>query len=150
VASDLAKEGWFNVGLIDAHPESVPLKTELLLPSPDCAEAIWPITQRLWMVPRQSWLPDACGRITDQNLSRLRELTTEFEFSILRCAPVSWLTASIGRACDGLVLVLTANKTRRLVASQVKDHLSKAQVPLLGTVLAERRFPVPQGLYRSL
>ena len=77
-------------------------------------------------------------------------MTAEFEFSILWCAPVSWLTASIGRACDGLVLVLTANKTRRLVAAQVKDQLAKAQVPLLGTVLAERRFPVPQGLYRSL
>jgi Mrp family chromosome partitioning ATPase len=48
------------------------------------------------------------------------------------------------------VLVLTANKTRRLVAAQIKDQLSKAQVPLLGTVLTERRFPVPQGLYRSL
>ncbi len=88
--------------------------------------------------------------MSDQNLSRLRELTTEFDFSILWCAPVSWLTASIGQACDRLVLVLTANKTRRLVAAQIKDQLSKAQVPLLGTVLAERRFPVPQGLYRSL
>jgi len=48
------------------------------------------------------------------------------------------------------VLVLAANKTRRLVAAQIKDQLSKAQVPLLGTVLAERRFPVPRGLYRSL
>jgi Mrp family chromosome partitioning ATPase len=103
------------------------------------------------MVPRQSWLPDAGGRrLTDRNLSRLRELTTEFDFSILCCAPVSWLTASIVQTCDGLVLVLTANKTRRLVAAQIKDHLSKAQVPLLGTVLAERRFPVPQGLYRNL
>jgi capsular polysaccharide biosynthesis protein len=103
------------------------------------------------MVPRQSWLPDACGlRLSDRNLSRLRELTTEFDFSILWCAPVSWLTTSIGHACDGMVLVLTANKTRRLVAAQIKDQLRKAQVRLLGTVLAERRFPVPQGLYRSL
>ena len=103
------------------------------------------------MVPRQSWLPDARGqRITDQNISRLRELTAEFDFSVLWCAPVSWLTASIGQTCDGLVLVLTANKTRRLVAAQTKDQLIKAQVPLLGTVLAERRFPVPQGLYQNL
>jgi Mrp family chromosome partitioning ATPase len=103
------------------------------------------------MVPRQSWLPDACGLlISDQNLSRLRDLTAEFDFSILWCAPVSWLTTSIGHACDGMVLVLTANKTRRLVAAQIKDQLRKAQVRLLGAVLAERRFPVPQGLYRSL
>ena len=151
VARALAAEGRYDVGLIDAHPDSVPLETQLQIPPPNPAEATWQIAPRLWMVPRQSWLPNAGGRrLTDRNLSRLRELTTEFDFSILWCAPVSWLTASIVQACDGLVLVLTANKTRRLVAVQIKDQLSKAQVPLLGTVLAERRFPVPQGLYRNL
>ncbi len=151
VARALAEEDRYDVGLIDARPDSIPLQNQLQIPSPNRTEATWPIAPRLWMVPRQSWLPDACEqRLTDRNLSRLRELTTEFDFSILWCAPVSWLTASIGQTCDGLVLVLTANKTRRLVAAQIKDQLSKAQVPLLGTVLAERRFPVPQGLYRSL
>jgi Mrp family chromosome partitioning ATPase len=151
IARALAEEGRYDVGLIDAHTDSVSLQSKLHIPSPNNAEATWPISPRLWMVPRQSWLNDAYGqRITDQALCRLRELTTEFDFSILWCAPVSWLTASIGQACDGLVLVLTANKTRRLVAAQIKDQLSKAQVPLFGTVLAERRFPVPQGLYRSL
>jgi Mrp family chromosome partitioning ATPase len=151
IAKALAEEDRYDVGLIDACPDSVPLQTQLRIPSPNPAGAAWPIAQRLWMVPRQSWLPDACGqRIADHNLSRLRELTTEFDFSILWCAPVSWLTASIGQTCDGLVLVLAANKTRRLVAAQIKDQLSKARVPLLGTVLAERRFPVPQGLYRNL
>ncbi|MGB9205506.1 MAG: hypothetical protein WCB94_16230 [Terriglobales bacterium] len=153
VAKTLAEEDRYDVGLIDAnaHGDSAPLHAQLQIASPNRAEADWPIAKRLWMIPRQSWLPDACGRrITDQELSRLRGLTSEFDFSILWCAPVSWLTASIGQACDGLVLVLTANKTRRLVAAQIKDQLIKAQVPLLGTVLAERRFPVPQGLYRSL
>jgi hypothetical protein len=151
VAAALAEESRYDIGLIDAYPDSVPLETKLQIPSPDPAEATWLIAPRLWMVPRQSWLPEDSGqRITDQNLSRLRELTTEFDFSILWCAPVSWRMASIGQTCDGLVLVLAANKTRRLVAAQIKDQLSKAQVPLLGTVLAERRFPVPRGLYRSL
>jgi len=151
VAQVLAEEDRYDVGLIDAHVDPVLLQTHLQIPSPHRAEPTWAIGSRLWMVPRQSWQPDARGqRITDQHLSRLRELTTEFDFSILWCAAASWLTASIGQACDGLVLVLTANKTRRLVAAQIKNQLSKAQVPLLGTVLAERRFPVPQGLYRSL
>ncbi len=151
VAKALAEDGRYDVGLIDANPEASLLQSELKMASPNRIEANWPIAPRLWMVPRQSWLGDVRGRrITDQNLSRLRELTAEFDFSILWCAPVSWLTASIGRTCDGLVLVLTANKTRRLVAAQIKDQLSQAQVSLLGTVLVERRFPVPQGLYRSL
>ena len=152
VAGALAEEDRYDVGLIDAHSDSVPLQTQLQIPPPTRGEAAWPIAPRLWMVPRQSWLPDASGhRITDQNLSRLREITTEFDFSILWCAPVSWLTASIGQACDGLVLVLTANKTRRLVAAQIKDQLSKARVPLLGTVLAATPFsraagPVPESV----
>lgn len=151
IAKALAQEDRYDVGLIDAQPDSVSLQTQLRISSANRAEATWPIAPRLWMVPRQSWLPDGCGaRVTDQNLSRLRELTTEFDFSILCCSPVSWITTTIGQACDGLVLVLTANKTRRLVATQIKDQLAKAQVPLLGTILAERRFPVPQGLYRSL
>jgi hypothetical protein len=151
VGKVLAEEGRYDVGLIDARATSVPLQTQLRIPSPSSADTPWAIEPRLWMVPRRSWLPDSCGqRIAEQNLSRLRDLAGEFDFSILCCASPSWLTASIGQACDGLVLVLTANKTRRLVAAQIRDQLGKAQVPLLGTVLAERRFPVPQGLYRSL
>jgi hypothetical protein len=156
VASALAEEDRYDVGLVDASPDSLPLQTQLEISPPSRTEATWAIGPRLWMVPRQSWLPDHHGsdkrgsRVTSQNLSCLRELTEEFDFSILRCAPASWLTAGIGQSCDGLVLVLTANKTRRIVATQIKDQLSRAQVPLLGTVLANRRFPVPQGLYRSL
>ncbi len=151
VAKSMSEEGRYDVGLIDAHSQSIPLQVQLQIPSPNHALTTWPIAPHLWMVTRESWLPEPHGqRITDQNLSRLRELTSEYDYSILWCAPVSWLTASIGQACDGLVLVLTANKTRRLVAAQIKIQLNEAQVPLLGTVLADRRFPVPQGLYRSL
>jgi Mrp family chromosome partitioning ATPase len=151
VARALAEEDRYDIGLVDANPDSPPLQSQLDISVPSRAEATWMIAPRLWMVPRHSWLPDTCGsRATTQNLSRLRELISEFDFSILWCAPVSWLTASIDQTCDGLVLVLTANKTRRIVAAQIKDQMSQSQVPLLGTVLVDRRFPVPQGLYRSL
>ncbi len=63
---------------------------------------------------------------------------------------VSWLTAKLGQTCNGVVMMLTANKTRRLVAAQMQEQLRMAGVPLLGTVLADRRFPVPPGLYRNL
>jgi len=115
VARVLADEERYDVGLIDAHTDPVPLQTQLQIPPPRRAESNWPIGPHLWMVPRHSWLGPQSQRISDQNLSRLRELTSEFDFSILWCAPVSWLTASIGQTCDGLVLVLTANKTRRHV-----------------------------------
>lgn len=151
VARALAEKDKYDIGLIDTHSDPVLLQTHLQIPPPNLPLTTWPIASRLWMVPRQSWLADARGqKFTEQNLWRLRELIAQFDFSILWCAPVSWLTASIGQTCDGLVLILAANKTRRLVAAQIQGQLRKAQVPLLGTVLVERRFPVPQGLYQNL
>jgi Mrp family chromosome partitioning ATPase len=151
VARALAADDKYDVALIDARSESVCLYAELGIPAQNRVGATSMIEPRLWIVPRQSWLPDTDqGRITDQSLSRLRDLTADFDFSILWCDPVSWLTTSIGQNCDGLVLVLAANSTRRMVALQIKDQLERARVSLLGTVLAERQFPVPQSLYRSL
>jgi hypothetical protein len=150
-ATMLAEEGSYDVGLIDAGPGQTPLADELRIPSPANRTVPWAVAQRLWFVPRGSWCRDRGQQpASNKNLELLREYIAEFDFSIVRCPPVSWLTARVGQDCDGLVLVLTANKTRRLVAAQVKEQLSRAHVPLLGTVLAERRFPVPFGLYRSL
>jgi hypothetical protein len=151
VARILAEEGRYDVGLVDASPDAVPLQLQLDVAPTLGPEDTWPIAPRLWLVPRQNWLPSSEGqRIPERSFSRLRELTMEFDFAVLCCPSVSWLTTRIGRACDGLVLVLTANKTRRLVAVQMKDLIRKANAPLLGTVLTERRLPVPEGLYRML
>lgn len=155
LAKALAGEGKHDVGLIDASAGAVPLQHHLQVEapdhSPDHAKDIWPVAPRLWLVPWQSWSRGAgLHSITDQDLERLHDFMKGFDFCILYCAPVSWLTARIAQSCDGLVLILTANKTRRLVAAQIKEQLTKAHIPLLGTVLAERRLPVPQGLYRKL
>ncbi len=151
VARALVSETAHEVGLIDAGEGESALATQLEIPVPAGMHAPWAISQRLWLAPRESWCPvESQQPASDQNLERLRELTTEFDFTIVHCPPVSWRTARIGLGCDGLVLVLTANRTRRLVAAQVADQLRKASIPVLGTVLAERRFPVPDGLYRSL
>jgi len=151
VAKTLVEEGRYDVGLIDASLGRVSLADQLEIPSPANPTAPWAVAQRLWLVPQECWRTDHGKQpVTHKNLELLREYVSEFDFSILHCRPISWLTARIGQNCDGLVLVLTANKTRRLVAAQIKDQLSRAHVPLLGTVLADRRFPVPSGLYRSL
>lgn len=151
IAKALACGGKYDVGLIDAGCESAALTQQLRIETPVYAQPIWPVSSRLWLVPRQSWRSETESQlVTDHDLERLHDFMGEFDFSIVYCAPVSWPTARIARGCDGLVLILTANKTRRLVAARIKDQLAKAQVPLLGTVLAERRLPVPQGLYRKL
>jgi hypothetical protein len=151
LAKALAGEGKYDVGLIDASADAISLHRHLQIEAPDDSKDIWPVASRLWLVPWQSWSRSRdLHSITDRDLERLHDFMAGFDFCILYCAPVSWLTARIARSCDGLVLILTANKTRRLVAAQIKEQLAKAHIPLLGTVLAERRLPVPQGLYRKL
>ena len=81
VAKALAEEDQYDVGLIDATRIPVLLQTQLADSASQPPLTTWPIAPRLWMVPRQSWLADARGqRITDQNLSRLRELTARVRF----------------------------------------------------------------------
>ena len=150
VARALSESGLHDVALIDARLQSAPLHEELQLPAGNHGDASWLIAPRLWLAPRQSWLDADPQRMWDSSLVRLRSTTMEFDFSILCFDPASWLTARISQACHGLVMVLTANKTRRLVAAQMQEQLHRARVPLLGTVLAERRFAVPGGLYHRL
>lgn len=58
--------------------------------------------------------------------------------------------AILGQVADAAVLVIEANTTRRHTARKAKETLDAAGVPLLGTVLHNRSFPIPQGLYKRL
>lgn len=54
------------------------------------------------------------------------------------------------KACDGGVLVISANHTRREAALRAKDTLLGSNAELLGAVLVNRSFPVPEVIYRRL
>jgi Mrp family chromosome partitioning ATPase len=82
----------------------------------------------------------------------LRELREEFDFTIIHgdCAGFSSATCLLAHLVDGLVLGVTANRTRKAVAQKIQEHLAAADVRLLGIVLCERTFPIPESLYRRL
>jgi Mrp family chromosome partitioning ATPase len=58
--------------------------------------------------------------------------------------------ALLASLCDGMVLVLEANSTRRVAAQKVKERLHAANARLLGAVLRGRTFPIPEAIYRKL
>jgi len=150
VARALAEEDKYDIGLIDAHTDPVLLQSQLQIAPPNLPLTTWPMGQRLWMVPRQSWMATQAGRGSASrtyggSVSSCRSLIFHF---VVRSGFLAdgKHRPDVRRPGAGT----RCNRTRRMVASQLKDQLRKAQVPLLGTVLAERRFPVPQGLYRNL
>lgn len=150
VAQVLGEHGQHDVGLIDAGVESTRLALRIGT-SAETGGGTWELETRLWLVSREEWLEaDLRGAVSAASLARLQAVSRQFDFSLLCCDPMSSLPARIGRVGNGLVLVLTANKTRRLVAQRMREQLRAAGVPLLGTVLASRQFPVPAALYRKL
>jgi hypothetical protein len=84
--------------------------------------------------------------------SRLCDFRREFEYSILEgpAAGESSESAIAAQAADGMILVLTAHGTRRATVQRIQETLKSTQTHLLGTILAERRFPIPEGIYRRL
>jgi len=88
----------------------------------------------------------------EQLRSSLRDVRKEFAYILIDAEPVGHQTdaAALGQATDGVVLVLEANTTRRVAALSAKEALDAAGVRLLGTVLNNRTFPIPENLYRKL
>jgi hypothetical protein len=107
----------------------------------------------LWRVPgfglRECGEESSTGRYW---LSRLAELRVEFEYAVIQgpAAGISSEAALLGQLADGIILVVGAHSTRRATARKIKETLEAAQSRILGTVLSERRFPVPEGIYRRL
>jgi polysaccharide biosynthesis transport protein len=84
--------------------------------------------------------------------SHVGDLRREFEYSIIEGLPASESSdaAALGQLADGIVLVLSAHATRRATARKVKEMLDAAAARILGTVLSDRTFPIPDGIYRRL
>lgn len=111
------------------------------------------LSSRLWFMPRSVLLDGNDGKFSPLWLrGRLAELRLEFDYTLLQgpAAGVHSEAALLGSLCDGLVLVVRANSTRRVSAQHAKQMLHAANARLLGIVLSERTFPIPEALYKRL
>ena len=81
----------------------------------------------------------------------LAAIRSEFEYSIVAAPPAGGSELAIlTQSADGIVLVLSAQNTRRASAARIKNTLAERNVRLLGAVLMDREFPIPEKLYRRL
>jgi hypothetical protein len=110
------------------------------------------ISDQVWLVPLKTFLGDQQNDLSSPWLGeRLAELRLEFDYTVIQAPPAGYSEAALlGQLSDGMILVLQANSTRRAAAKKVKQMLLATNVRLLGAVLSERTFPIPQKLYRKL
>jgi hypothetical protein len=110
------------------------------------------LATNLWCVPDGSPHDLVSGSDASRWVVFLDQLRNEFAYSVIYgpAAGASSEAALLGRLTDGIVLVLGAHTTRKATARKITEILRGAHSNILGTVLSERSFPVPEGIYRRL
>lgn len=111
------------------------------------------IGANLWLAPPAIVRDSRGSLLTQEELSDvLAQLSHAFDY-VLIDAPGTHASSDaevLGLAADAAVLVIDAHKTRRSATAEAKERLDNAGVRLLGTVLNNRTFPIPEKLYRWL
>jgi Mrp family chromosome partitioning ATPase len=111
------------------------------------------IHDNLWLVTRDVFFgsPEHAANLPWLR-SRVGELRREFDYSLIHgpLAADSGGSSLIAHLVDGLVLTIDAGRTRRVTAQRIREQLVACNVRLLGAVLLDRAFPIPERLYRRI
>lgn len=149
------------VCLIDANSQSHQLSRFLRLENtipftgkfPSVREECVQIGSNLWFAGI-SLLSDSRGTLlpVDELKRRMAQIDTAFEYALIDApgAAMSGDAAILGQVAESAILVVEANRTRRFKVARAKESFDAAGVQLLGTVLHNRSFPIPAGLYKRL
>jgi len=110
------------------------------------------VRSNLWVVIGDGNQPDDLVPLRPQLQSHLSELQEQFDYVLIDTPHLvvgsNRLNAAI--LADGAVLVLKAGHTRRPVARLAIAELEAAGVKILGTVLNQRDYPIPEAIYKRI
>lgn len=130
-------------GLAEATLETGPIQDfAQQIPEPD-----------LWLMPSGAAAANlSFPAMADGLRVRIAELRDTYRYVVIHSGPLRLETSAmlLSRWTDGVVLVLEANATRRDTARRAKENLATAGVNLLGVVLNNRTFPIPEAIYRRI
>ncbi|PYX90275.1 MAG: hypothetical protein DMG68_02390 [Acidobacteria bacterium] len=130
-------------------PESQSQAEKVGAVHPNCVR----VHENLWLLTLNAFLRAGYDHAKVVWLrSRLSELRREFDYTIIHAAAISVSSdvMLLGQLSDGVILVLEAHSTRRAAARSARESLYDANVRLLGLVLNQRTFPVPEAIYSKL
>ena len=164
LCAEVAEELSFQAGtvlLVDANFEaprahcqfdrpSSPGLSDSLRSTGPLTEFIQEITPKLWLLAAGSG--NGLSASHDAFRKRMEEMRQLFEVTLIDAPPVlnGRQMSSFGELTDGAILLLHANSTRRESAARAKLQLEQARIPLIGAVLLDRTFPIPEKIYRNL
>ncbi len=114
-------------------------------------------SDRARRVGRNLWLVSAAvdgtgGQVTDMTRTQLTKCMAQFEYALVNIEPIGSHGEGGGLATlmDAVILVIDAETTRREAGRRVAEGLRGAGLTVLGAVMANRHFPIPEQIYRRL
>lgn len=165
VAATLARPGDGHVLLIDAdlgHPsvhrifrtKLAPGLADLLKDGEAAKDAILPSpVQNLDILSAGAPNGDPSEIFSSGGLLRLLDSAKKnYRFIVIDLPAVnkaSW-AVRLASLCDGVALVVEAERSRREVVQRVKEQLVESKANVLGVVINKRRFRIPGWLYHRL
>jgi capsular exopolysaccharide synthesis family protein len=165
MAEVLASQVSGSVCVVDANLRSPGLHREFNVPNhyglTDALQVAEPIRRFVTSLTRPNLSLLSCGAqvermenmlSSDRMRALLPELQREFDYVLIDAPPIESGDESVvlGRSSEGIILVLRANASRRESARKAVRDLESANVRVLGAVLNQRTFPVPESIYRKL
>jgi Mrp family chromosome partitioning ATPase len=110
------------------------------------------LRRNLWMLSCGAADEDTELLTSNRMRLRLAELGGQFDYVLMDVPSLNSSNHGIilGSSCDGVVLVLKANSSRRESARQAVQQFQAANIRVLGAVLNQRTFPIPEKIYKLL
>jgi len=107
---------------------------------------------KLWLMPAGGAnVALSSPEMSERLKERVRELRTFFKYVLIHSPVYSDRAAApYSFGADGIVLVVEANSTRRETVREVMEELRIQGTPVLGVVLNNRTFPIPDAIYNKL
>jgi Mrp family chromosome partitioning ATPase len=130
-------------GLADALRHSDPIRA---FARPTSRNNLWLLTAGSSPEEAQSLLA------SDRMRLRISELRTDFDYVLIDCPALNAANdgISLGSNADGVVVVLKANASRRETARQALAEIQASKTRVIGAVLNQRTFPIPDSIYKKL
>jgi Mrp family chromosome partitioning ATPase len=111
------------------------------------------VSHRLWLMPAGGSTAGSAADLPPDGIRAMtHELREAFGWVLVDVGPIGTdgVVPAVAPCADGVVLVVAAHATRRAPALQASQDIVAAGGLLLGAVLTDRTFPVPEAIYRRL
>jgi hypothetical protein len=160
VADILAQRTAATIGVVEmnfANPrmhecfgiERTPGVVEALRSAAPLADSACQVRRNLWAIPAGE--PAGPTELTTISRARIAQLATGFDHVVMNLEPLTgWCGGGLPVMADGIVLVIRADTTHRQVGRQVAERLHASGARMLGAVLTNRRYAIPEAIYRRL